>query len=182
MRADGVEFGSSMSKGMARALAGLPIGNNADEAISYRDLLASLKGAVVQLQARSGSYSGRIIDVLDAQNEPPDSSEAEAAERAKKENKPAPKPRPDLMVLLLTDRGEIRRFRASEIFFLLQQELSENDVKSDVLRILRQLRAGGRDRLIRIFLHQIHVQCSTQGFGQIRIEIECVLIGFLRFG
>jgi hypothetical protein len=127
----GLEFGSSMSKGMARALAGLPSG--ADEPISTRDLLASLKGAPVhvQIQGQGAGYTGRIVEVLDAQGEPPVSSEARAnmnraaAEPGKDEGQgPGPgnakdgarqRQRPDLVVVLLTERAELRRFRASEI-------------------------------------------------------------------
>lgn len=130
----GLEFGSSMSKGMARALAGLPAA--ADEPISTRDLLASLKGApvYVQVQGQGAGYTGRIVEVLDAEGEPPVSSETR--QQALNMNRPAgepgagqaqaqgqdkgkdgarPRQRPDLVVVLLSDRSELRRFRASEI-------------------------------------------------------------------
>ena len=57
----GVAFGSSVSRGMARAMAGLP--NDGEAAITYGDLLTSLKGAHVEVKTRAGAYLGRPIDI-----------------------------------------------------------------------------------------------------------------------
>ena len=57
----GLAFGSSVSRGMARAMAGLP--TESETPITYLDLLTSLKGAHVELKARTGSYLGRLIDI-----------------------------------------------------------------------------------------------------------------------
>lgn len=62
VRLHGVAFESSVSQGMARALAGLPV--EGDGALEYRDLLATLKGAEVVLTAAGGRVSGRLVDVL----------------------------------------------------------------------------------------------------------------------
>lgn len=102
----GLEFGSSVSNGMARALAGLPI--DSDAPISYRDILSSLKGASVEVQSRTLKVTGRIIDVL----EPP-APPKNAAEEPK--NAAPDKDAGELTVLVLTDKSEIRRFKTSEI-------------------------------------------------------------------
>jgi len=101
----GLEFGSSVSNGMARALAGLPVASEGP--ISYKDILSSLKGASVEVQSRTGKVDGRIIDVLEPE-EPP--------REAPKANEQTPVlPPKELTVLVLTNRSEIRRFRTSEI-------------------------------------------------------------------
>jgi hypothetical protein len=117
----GLEFPSSVSKGMARALAGLPL--DADTPIGYRDLLLSLKGARVTVDAASGRHTGRLVDVLapevaaeDAGEPPPAKPGKAKPDKADKEEKAdAKRPRPELTLLVLTDKGEIRRFRASEV-------------------------------------------------------------------
>jgi hypothetical protein len=101
----GLEFPSSVSKGMARALAGLPL--DADSTIAYRDLLLSLKGASVTVDTADGRFTGRLIDVVRT---------ADAGEKADKGDKAEEgKPTPELTLLLLTDRAEIRRFRSSVV-------------------------------------------------------------------
>lgn len=110
----GIDFGSSVSRNMARALAGLPA---ADESpIRYDELMKSLKGAPVEVRTRAGVERGRIIDVL-----PPDESVTEecapveaSATKAGTEA-PACVLRKHLTVLLLTDKSAIRRFSAPEI-------------------------------------------------------------------
>ena len=87
----GVAFGSSMSRGMARAMAGLPA--ESETSITYQDLLTSLKGAHVELKTRDATYVGRLVDV-----------------EAPKEAEPAPagpprSARPSIVVL--TDRAEL---------------------------------------------------------------------------
>jgi hypothetical protein len=110
-----LEFGSSMSKGMARALAGLP--TQGDPAIRYRDLLVSLKGASLVLTTAHGTTSGRLIEVTD---EPPE----EKPKTEKKEEGKAEEASVAAVVdpgsarlglLVLTDTGEVKRFRSSEI-------------------------------------------------------------------
>ncbi|UQA62844.1 hypothetical protein [Polyangium aurulentum] len=117
----GVEFGSSITPNMGRALAGLP---PTDSAITYSSLLRSLKGGSVELRTARESVRGRIVDVLEAAD-----SEASAAcspleANAKDAEKPAEgaatvplrcvQDRQTTLLLLTTD-AEVRRFRASEI-------------------------------------------------------------------
>jgi hypothetical protein len=65
----GVAFGSSVSRGMARAMAGLP--TDSEAAITYGDLLTSLKGAHVEVKTRAGAYLGRLIDIEAPRDAPP---------------------------------------------------------------------------------------------------------------
>ncbi|MGH7297098.1 MAG: hypothetical protein ACRELB_19325, partial [Polyangiaceae bacterium] len=76
----GVEFGSSISRGMARALAGLPV--QGDEPLSLQQLLVGLKGAGVDVRAKSGSYTGRIVDVVEARADGVAAKDAPAAAEA----------------------------------------------------------------------------------------------------
>src|SRR5581483_10057566 len=104
-RVQGLEFGSSASKGMARALAGLPL--DSDSPITYRDLLASLKGAQIALRTtKDQTVLGRLIDVLEA----PAPVEKTEKEREAKEPR-----EPELTLLVLTRESEIRRFHSREI-------------------------------------------------------------------
>lgn len=107
----GFEFDSSVSKGMARAQAGLD--PNADAPITFRGLLTSLKGAHVEMVVTSTALTGRIIDVVDETIED-DSKGAKAADKG------VEKPKPDekgtvLVVMMVTDKGEIRRVPAAQI-------------------------------------------------------------------
>jgi hypothetical protein len=96
----GVEFSSSLSRGMARALAGLPA--DADEPITYLALLSSMKGADVEIRTHgkvNELISARLIDVL--QREQP------------KTNPPANTV--ELTLLVVTSNGEFRRLESSEV-------------------------------------------------------------------
>jgi hypothetical protein len=95
----GVEFGSSISHGMARALAGLPADEN--EPLSLEKLLVGLKGAQVEVRARSAgagaspgpgpataSETGRIAEVVEGT---------------------------DATIVILTDAGAILRMAVRDI-------------------------------------------------------------------
>ncbi len=94
-RVSGVRFASSTSKGMARARAGLP--GEPDAELSYRDLLASLKGAELEVRTASDARRGRLVEVA---------SEGPAV---------AGKPPPELALLLLSKEGELLRVPAAQI-------------------------------------------------------------------
>jgi hypothetical protein len=95
----GVSFGSHVSRGMARAMAGLP--TDADAPITYRDLIASLKGARVDVRTRSGGVVGRLIDV--------DEADAQADPAKKDDAKPTAR------LVLLTDGAELVRVAAPDV-------------------------------------------------------------------
>lgn len=93
VRVTGFAFGSSVSKGMARAQSGLPL--EADAPLTYKALLESLKGAGVEITtAKDGVTRGRVIDVVE------------------EEEKDQPKA---LTVIVLSDKGALVRLRAANV-------------------------------------------------------------------
>ena len=104
----GLEFGSSVSRAMGRALAGLPL--DADAPITHFDMLSSLKGARVEIERRDGGepLRGRVIDVLAP--EKPDVKEGKEG----KDDKAAPPPKAPT-ILLAGDDGAIRKLSADEV-------------------------------------------------------------------
>jgi hypothetical protein len=92
-RLRGVRFPSSLSRGMARALAGLT--TPAGTPIGYRDLLASLVGTHVEATTRTATFAGRLVD-LDTATDAKDTA--------------AP-----VALLIATDGGEIVRIAAADI-------------------------------------------------------------------
>ncbi len=114
---NGVEFGSSVSRGMARAMAGLPLVDG-EGPITYRDLLLSLRGAGVEVHAGRTTYTGRLIDVVGAPDGASDTGDANDAADAKKTSKPddaKPAKHAPLTILILTDKSEIVRLEAQQI-------------------------------------------------------------------
>jgi len=116
----GVEFQSRITPGLARKLAGLP--SLTDEPITYHALLASLAGAhvivrvrrvqsdtsvtgVVSHETEIEQWTGRLIDVVDEVKPAPPAAEGETQ---------AP-PDKTLMLMLLTDDGELRQVRAADV-------------------------------------------------------------------
>lgn len=131
-RVSGIAFPTSVSKGMGRALAGLP--QNGDDAVTYRDLLVALKGANIEVRTAHGPVSGRLIDVLgssDGAITAPAASEADGA-RKKNKNKnedsdgasdPLPAPgSSELTLLLLSSQGELVRLSTAAISSLRPQD------------------------------------------------------------
>ncbi len=103
----GFAFGSSVSKGMARAQSGLPL--EAGAPLTYRALLQSLKGASVEVTTKAGLVRGRIVDVVeDTETKEPDEK------KAGDEKKTGASESKELTVLLLSDKGEIVRIRAAD--------------------------------------------------------------------
>jgi hypothetical protein len=103
----GLSFASSVSKGMARSRAGLPV--DVDQSITYRDLLVSMKGEGVEVTLASGVLIGRLIEVLEEPSgaeSPPKTDEKEAKRPS------APK---TLVVTLMTNKGEVVRLRAADV-------------------------------------------------------------------
>ena len=108
----GVEFGSSVSRGMARALAGLPA--DGDEPLGFQQLLSGLKGAGVEVHARGGTHTGRIVDVVEASEDGVAVKDAAAATEAQGDSRAHDKARA-LTLLVLTDHGAIVRIPAAEV-------------------------------------------------------------------
>jgi hypothetical protein len=101
----GIEFPSSLSRGLSRALAGLPA--SADEAITFRQLLSSMKGSDVEIRIGGNSpetVEGRLINVIEEEKEAPAPSDKGEAKRAP----------PALALLVVTRLGEFRRFDAAD--------------------------------------------------------------------
>src|SRR4051812_25422528 len=63
VKVTGVAFASSVSRDMARKLAGLP--DAGDQPLSFSELARSFKGAGVTLTTATGSFSGRLVEVLE---------------------------------------------------------------------------------------------------------------------
>ena len=76
-RVDGIEFGSSLSHGMARAMAGLPLEDG--DVVGYETLLMSLKGSRVELRTPKETPRGRLGAVA---NFPVETTEPPAATAA----------------------------------------------------------------------------------------------------
>lgn len=91
----GVEFGSSLSRGMARAMAGLPTDDNAN-GVDYETLLRSLAGSRVELKTPKRSLTGRLIDV-----------ETIKDDKDKKETR--------VRVTVLTDKAEVVHVEGGDI-------------------------------------------------------------------
>lgn len=112
----GVEFSSSLSRGMARALAGLP--PNADEPTTYHHLLLSLKGAEVEVRTsakKPETLVGRLIDVLEPPAPAPAPATPKPSDSDDKKDKEPEAPKPELTLLLVTKEGELRKLDSSQV-------------------------------------------------------------------
>jgi len=108
----GVEFGSSISRGMARALAGLPV--EGDEPLGLQQLLVGLKGAGVEVRTHAALHQGRLVDVVEASDDGVIAKEGAPAEAQGTLGKERGKSSA-LTLLLLTDAGAIVRVPAAEV-------------------------------------------------------------------
>lgn len=119
----GIEFDSVVSKGMARALAGLP--QDAEKAVDYRSLLASLKGAKVEVRTTEDTFHGQLLDVFDAPKEKPPAPKEDGEQKEEPEEHPSAENDP--WILVETTSGEIRRLHGSEVRGIrpLDAELAE---------------------------------------------------------
>jgi hypothetical protein len=128
-RVAGLSFGSSLSKGMARVLAGLP--QEGDAAVTYVGLLSSLKGAPIEV-VTSGKEPvvGRLVEVSEvpserAERRPSEGQRAGSAESGssndsesdadKAKGKGKGGPRLDVLLLVLTEQGELVRVQGRDI-------------------------------------------------------------------
>ncbi len=105
---EGVEFGSSLSHGMARAMAGLPVEDD-NAAVTYEVLLASLKGSRVEVRTPRQTYTGRLVDVEAIADAEP-SDEAKTGTKTK-----TPRPQPHSRLTVLTDHAEVVHVEGTDI-------------------------------------------------------------------
>jgi hypothetical protein len=106
---EGITFRSQVSPGMARALAGLPEGG--ERRLTYEAVLASLKGAAVELRLRKGGpLRGRLMEVLGG-----DAGGKGGKGSAGAEERP-------LTLLVLGDDGKISRLSSTEIADVLPRD------------------------------------------------------------
>ncbi|MFI5297781.1 MAG: hypothetical protein ACHREM_06740 [Polyangiales bacterium] len=102
-----LEFGSSLSSGMARAQAGLPL--DATATTTYRDLLKSVQGEPVEIVTLTGSILGRIVEVIDAPAPPTGKSTSSST------TEEAVGVDPTLILLVVTDTGAIVRVATRDV-------------------------------------------------------------------
>lgn len=100
----GVAFPSSVTKGMARALAGLPA--NEEGPLSFRSLLNTMRGAHVVVRTKSGTETkGRLVDVVDGPAPPHEKHSGKDEKKDDKEGDTRP-----LVAIVLADSGEVMSF------------------------------------------------------------------------
>ncbi len=126
-KVSGVAFASSVSRDMARKLAGLP--EQGEAPLSFSELSRSFKGASVTLVTRSGSFTGRLVDVLEPGQGELERCQgaAEPAQRAAAGAPAATGPAPCQLIergslLLLSATGELRRIASSDVTSLRPTE------------------------------------------------------------
>jgi hypothetical protein len=109
-----IEFGSSISRGMARAVAGLPV--EGDEPLGLQQLLVGLKGAAVEVAAMHREmYTGRIVEVVESTDDGVARAAPAAPTEAQADAAKAPSRPSALTLVLLTDRGAIARVPVAEL-------------------------------------------------------------------
>lgn len=118
----GLEFSSSLSRGMARALAGLPAAT--DEPITWRALLSSMKGSEIEIRMRGKTaekIEGRLVDVLepDKKTESEEGSDTTAEEESDKgkqaKRQPKPEKKPELLLLVVTRDGDFAKIDTANV-------------------------------------------------------------------
>ena len=109
-RVHGLEFASSVSPGMGRALAGLP--PSVDDPIDFQNLLQSAKGGEVVVRVNQQSVSGRLIDIVSKPREA--SAQAKGESDDSKSTVKAPVAA-EQFLLLLSSAGELLRLRMDQV-------------------------------------------------------------------
>ncbi len=121
MKVSGVAFASSVSRDMARKLAGLP--EQGEAPLSFSELSRTFKGAGVTIVTAAGQYSGRLVDVL----EPGQGELERCADAASKAPEGQVNHAPCRLVergslLLLGAQGELRRIASADVQSLRPSE------------------------------------------------------------
>ena len=122
VKVSGVAFSSSVSRDMARKLAGLPDAGD-DTPLSFSELSRSFKGAGVTLTTGAGAFSGRLVEVL----EPGQGELERCAQVTVKEGETAPGNTGCRLLergslLILTTTGELRRVASADVVSLRPSE------------------------------------------------------------
>jgi hypothetical protein len=107
----GLEFGSSVSRGMARAMAGLPVD---DTPLKLHSLLRALRGAGVVVNTKNAPLTGRLVELVEEEESdlercvkvPGAKDGGERAECVMKKS---------AALVLLGNDGEIRRLSIDEV-------------------------------------------------------------------
>ena len=111
----GFELKSSLSNGLARALAGLP--TDEEGPISHQHILESLEGAHVVVTTPKAAYAGRLVQVHKSGTCPTgeDDGEDDEGEDQEKSKGQVGTCENAMSLLLLSDSGEIRRLAGDDI-------------------------------------------------------------------
>lgn len=145
-----IEFESVVSKGMARALAGLP--QDADKPVDFRGVLGGLKGAWAEVRTKDETFRARVLDVFDAplvekHKAKKDDDEKKADDDDDDDD--TPKAANDPWLLLQTESGEIRRLHGSELRGLKPADGALADRIDDAAETL-SVRAARAQRTLRV--------------------------------
>lgn len=147
VKVNGVAFASSVSRDMARQLAGLPKAGEAP--LGFSELARSFKGASVTLATASGSFTGRLVEVLDpGQGELESCAGAVVVQTADTTAEAATKPACQKLdrssLVLVTDTGEVRRITSSEVKSLRPTDKGARERLDAALDALSQRGAQSR--------------------------------------
>lgn len=140
----GVEFGSSVSRSMARSLAGLP---TEEAPLNLHALLKSLKGAAVEVKTGTTALSGKLVELSDAASSDLEECVPVADKACSMQKQP--------VLVLFTKAGELRRIKVAEVVSVRPTDPayaarlgSALDALSDrsarVMKDLRVLAKGGK--------------------------------------
>jgi hypothetical protein len=110
VKVSGVAFASSVSRDMARKLAGLP--EQGDAPLGFSELARTFKGASVSVVSGAGSFQGRLVDVLEPGQDQLERCPERAANAA---TGPACPLIERGTLLVLSPSGELRRIASAEV-------------------------------------------------------------------
>ncbi len=107
----GLEFGSSVSRGMARVMAGLP----GDAPLKLQSLLTSLKGATVLVKTKEASVTGRLVEIVDSAESDLEKCVRIEAVKDDKGSRPQCVMQKESTLVILGKDGEIRRLVTDDV-------------------------------------------------------------------
>jgi hypothetical protein len=144
----GIEFGSSVGRQRARSLAGLGDG---EAPLNLEALLASLKGAPVEVKVGTETVAGKLVEVSDAKS----SDLEECVPVAGKAGPPSCTMQKRPVIVVFTRAGALRRIKLADVAAVRPTEPTYaarlgsaldalGDQNARVLKDLRVLAKGGR--------------------------------------